>query len=135
LGGIAITDIKEDLLYTKTHEWIRVQEDEVTVGVTDYAQEQLTDIVFVEDLPEIGDEVEAGDAICVLNSVKAASETYTPIGGEVLEVNAALEDEPELINTSPYEDGWLLKLKVSDVDTSEFMTSEAYREFLETVDK
>ena len=106
----------------------------MTIGVTDYAQEQLTDIVFVEDLPELEDEVETGDAICVLNSVKAASETYTPVGGIVLEVNTALEDEPELINTSPYEDGWIIKLKVSDVDTGEFMTSEAYRDFLETVD-
>jgi len=129
-----LTNIKEDLLYTKTHEWVRVQGDVVTVGVTDYAQEQLTDIVYVEDLPEPGDEVEGGDAICVLNSTKAASETYTPVGGTVLEVNETLEDEPELINTAPYEEGWLLKLKSPDIDTSELMTSEKYREFLDTLD-
>lgn len=126
-----MTDIKEDLLYTRTHEWLRIEGDEVTIGVTDYAQEQLTDIVYVEDLPDLDDELDTGDPICVLNSVKSASEVYTPVGGIVLEANTTLEDEPELINNSPYEDGWIIRLKVPGVKATDFMTSEDYIELLE----
>lgn len=131
-GGITIPEIKEDLLYTKTHEWLKAQDEIITLGVTDYAQEQLTDIVYVEDLPEVGEEISEGDPICVLNSVKSAEEVYAPVSGTVTEVNTRLEDEPELINTSPYEDGWLIKLKVENFKPKKFMTAEKYREFIES---
>ena len=102
----------------------------MTIGVTDYAQEKLTDISYVEDFPDEGDELDAGDAICVLNTYKSSEEVYTPVAGTVLEVNGELDDEPELINSSPYEDGWIIKLKVADMDIGSFLTPEKYRELL-----
>ena len=103
-----------DLKFLASHEWIRLSEDNVVVvGISDHAQEQLGDIVFVE-LPSIGDSVVSGDEAAVVESVKAASEVYSPFTGEVVEVNEALEDNPELVNSSPYDDGWFFKLKVSD---------------------
>ncbi len=128
-----MTEIQEDLLYTKTHEWLRVDGKNVEIGVTDYAQEQLTDIVYVEDLPEPGDDMELGDTVCVLNSVKSASDVYTPIAGEVLEANGDLEEEPERINESPYERGWLVKLAVQSLDKSLFMNADEYNDFLLTL--
>ena len=99
--------------YTESHEWVRVHDDTAIIGITDHAQEQLGDIVFVE-LPEIGKEVKAGEAFAVIESVKAASDIYAPISGEVVEINHRLENTPEKINTDSYGDGWIIKIKMSD---------------------
>ena len=118
-----------DLKFLASHEWIRLSEDNVVVvGISDHAQEQLGDIVFVE-LPSIGDSVVSGDEAAVVESVKAASEVYSPFTGEVVEVNEALEDNPELVNSSPYDDGWFFKLKVSDENLENihsFMNADNY---------
>jgi glycine cleavage system H protein len=121
--------IPPDLKYTEEHEWLRLEGDVATVGVTDYAQEQLTDIVFVE-LPEIGRKVAAGDAIMVLESVKSVADVYAPLAGEVVEVNKALEEHPERINESPYDDGWLYKLKTGGQGSVKLMDAKGYEEFL-----
>ena len=118
-----------DLKFLASHEWIRLSDDNVVVvGISDHAQEQLGDVVFVE-LPGIGDSVVSGDEAAVVESVKAASEVYSPFTGEVVEVNDALEDNPELVNSSPYDDGWFFKLKVSDENLENihsFMNADNY---------
>jgi len=101
--------------FTEDHEWIRVDGDTGTVGISAYAAKALGDVVFVE-LPDVGTEFDKGDEAAVVESVKAASEVYTPVGGEVVEVNAALEDAPETVNASPDGEGWFLKLKIADAD-------------------
>lgn len=108
-----MSQIPDDLRYTEEHEWIRVDGDRATVGITDHAQEELTDIVYVE-LPEVGASFAAGEEIAVVESVKAASEIYAPVGGEVVEVNGALDDRPELINDDPYGEGWIIVLRFRD---------------------
>ena len=118
-----------DLKFLASHEWIRLSDDNVViVGISDHAQEQLGDVVFVE-LPSIGDSVVSGDEAAVVESVKAASEVYSPFTGEVVEVNEALENNPELVNSSPYDDGWFFKLKVSDENLENiysFMNADNY---------
>jgi len=118
-----------DLKFLASHEWIRLIDDNVVVvGISDHAQDQLGDVVFVE-LPSIGDSVVSGDEAAVVESVKAASEVYSPFTGEIVEVNEALEGNPELVNSSPYEDGWFFKLKVSDENLENihsFMNAESY---------
>ena len=112
--------------YSKSHEWARIEGDTVTVGITDHAQHELTDIVFVE-LPETGRELAAGDACAVVESVKSASDIITPLAGEVTEVNAALADAPEQVNDSPYEDGWFFKLKLAgEPDTRTMLDAAQY---------
>ena len=106
-------EVKEDLKYTKSHEWIKIKDDIAVVGITDHAQAELTDIVFVE-LPEAGKEVKKGEEICVVESVKSVSEIYAPVSGKIVKVNSKLEDSPEIINESPYDDGWLVELEISD---------------------
>lgn len=109
-----MSDVPADLRYTKTHEWVRDNGDgTLTIGITDHAQEALGDIVFVET-PEAGRTLEAEEACAVVESVKAASDIYAPLAGEVIESNAALTDAPETINTSPYEDGWIFRLTPAD---------------------
>ena len=121
----------QDLYYAKTHEWLRVDDHTATVGITDFAQEQLSDLTFVE-LPEVGTTVEAGDEVAVLESVKAASDIYAPIAGEIVEVNVALEDTPELVNNSPYDEGWLFKIKfVREEDVDDLLSAESYDELCE----
>ena len=116
--------------FTDEHEWIDVEGDAATVGITEYAQDQLGDIVFVE-LPTVGDEVEKGKEAAVVESVKAASDVYAPISGEVTEINAALEDEPGLVNSSPEDDGWFFRANVADKGELEgLMDEDAYKEFL-----
>ena len=122
-----------DLKFLDSHEWIKVDDNTVIVGISDHAQNELGEVVFVE-LPAIGDEFVSGDEAAVVESVKAASEVYTPISGEVIEVNDALEENPELVNTSPYEDGWFFKLKVSDENLGSIdslMTAEEYSSMLD----
>ena len=108
-----MNETPSDLKFLDSHEWIKVDDNTVIVGISDHAQNELGEVVFVE-LPAIGDEFVSGDEAAVVESVKAASEVYTPLSGEVIEVNEALEENPELVNTSPYEDGWFFKLRVSD---------------------
>ncbi|MBN1378340.1 MAG: glycine cleavage system protein GcvH [Gammaproteobacteria bacterium] len=111
-----MTMIPDDLRYTKDHEWVREEGDgEYTVGITDHAQSALGDLVFVE-LPEVGAEVEAGVACCVVESVKAASDVYSPLSGEVTEINDALVESPELGNSDPYTEGWLFRLRSDDTE-------------------
>lgn len=110
--------------YTEDHEWIKVDGDTGTIGISPYAAKQLGDVVFVE-LPEIGREMDKGDEAAVVESVKAASEVYAPIGGEVVEVNEALEDAPETVNASPDGDGWFLKIKIADASELETLMDEA----------
>ncbi|MDL2313488.1 glycine cleavage system protein GcvH [Desulfovibrio sp. OttesenSCG-928-C14] len=105
-------NIPADLKYVDTHEWVRIEGGVAVIGITDFAQEQLGDVTFVE-LPAVGDNLEFGKEMGSVESVKAASDLYSPVSGEVLEVNAALENNPEIINTAPYTDGWMLKVKLS----------------------
>ena len=117
--------------FTDEHEWIDVEGDTATVGITDYAQSQLGDIVFVE-LPEVGSTVDKGKDAAVVESVKAASDVYAPISGEVTESNDALEDDPALVNSSPEEDGWFFKLTIADTAQLEgLMDAAAYKSFVE----
>jgi glycine cleavage system H protein len=120
--------IPGDLQYTKSHEWVRIEEGVATVGITDHAQEELGDVVFVE-LPEGGATFEAGDPFGVVESVKAVSDLYAPVGGEVVEVNSALEDAPEKINEDPYGEGWFVKLRVSD--EGDLISASDYEQLLE----
>ena len=115
--------------YTKEHEWVRVEGDTGTVGITDFAQGQLGDIVFVE-VPEAGRQVEKGGEAAVVESVKAASDVYAPVGGEVVEGNAALSDEPSLVNTDPEGEGWFFRLRLADPSQVEgLMDAQAYQAF------
>jgi glycine cleavage system H protein len=106
-------NIPDDLKYLKSHEWVRVAGDTITLGITDHAQEELTDVVFVE-LPVVGRKVKAGESCAVVESVKTASDIYAPASGEVVAANAELTAHPDLVNTSPYDKGWFFKIKLSD---------------------
>ena len=121
--------VPAELLYGRSHEWIRVEGDAVVIGITDYAQDQLGEVVYVE-LPDIGTAVDTGDELGTLESVKAVSEFLTPIGGEVIEVNERLEDNPNLVNEDPYGEGWLVKISGS-VEGEDLLDAGAYQEFLE----
>jgi glycine cleavage system H protein len=127
-----VSDFPIELKYASSHEWARLEDDgTVVVGITDHAQDALGDIVYVE-LPEIGAEVDAGAEVAVVESVKAASDIYSPVSGEVVRVNSALEDEPELVNSSAYEDGWLFVVSMGDgEDLSELMDAEDYQNSVE----
>jgi len=108
-----MSNIPSDLKYTKSHEWVRVSGDTATIGITDHAQHELTDIVFVE-LPETGKQFKSGDAAAVVESVKTASDLYSPVSGQILETNKAVVDNPALANTEPYAGGWFFKIKLSN---------------------
>ena len=119
-----------ELLYTKDHEWVRVDESIGTIGITDYAQQQLGDIVFVE-LPKPGDHVTAKEVFGTVESVKAVSEVYSPVTGEVVAVNSKLQDAPEKINADPHGDGWLIRVRLADHrETEALMTAEQYQAYL-----
>jgi glycine cleavage system H protein len=116
-----------DLRYTETHEWVKVTDNRAIVGITDYAQAELTDIVYVE-LPSIGKEVKKGEELCVVESVKSVSEIYSPVSGKVIKVNRELEDSPEIINESPYEKGWLVELEIKDKsELNDLLDEESYK--------
>jgi len=108
-----MAELRDDLKYTKEHEWIKIKGDVAVIGITDHAQAELTDIVFVE-LPEVGKEIKKGEELCVVESVKSVSEIYAPISGNVVNVNKKLDDTPETVNESPYDDGWLVELEIKD---------------------
>ena len=122
-----MSESPDNLKYLASHEWIKLEDDgTVTVGISDYAQDLLGDIVFVE-LPEIGQQLESEKEAAVVDSVKAASDIYSPVRGEVLEINEKLLDEPEIINNSPYEDGWLFKIQPDDIESiKNLLTAEEY---------
>jgi glycine cleavage system H protein len=121
----------EDYLYTKDHEWIRVEGEIGVIGVTDYAQHELGEVVYV-DLPEPGDAFEATEPFGSVESVKAVSEVFSPVGGEVTEVNKQLEDAPELVNQSPHQKAWMIKIRISNSDElKELLSSEEYEEYLQ----
>lgn len=122
-----MSQVKSNLKYTQTHEWVRFDADQAVIGISDHAQEALGDIVFIE-LPTLGDEVEAGDQIAVVESVKAASDIYAPISGKVVAINDALEATPELVNQSPYDDGWFFALEPTDEGA--LLSAEEYEQTL-----
>jgi len=130
---VEMSSIPEDLKYTKDHEWIRIIDDFTGVcGITDHAQEMLTDIVFVE-LPEIDIETGMGEQIAVVESVKAVSDVYSPVSGKIIEVNLEIEDSPELINSDPYGNGWIFKIEIKKPDElDELMDSNQYSNHVET---
>ena len=120
----------EHLFYTKEHEWANFKDNEVVIGITDYAQSQLGDIIFIE-FPEVGDEVNAGDSFGEVEAVKTVSELYAPVTGTVLEVNENLEDSADLVNSDPYGDGWLIKIKPTNLnEKDDLMKSAAYKELI-----
>lgn len=128
-----MSNIPSDLRFVNSHEWIRLEDDgSATIGITDHAQETLGDVVFVE-LPEVGSTLAADDEAGVVESVKAASEIYAPLSGEVVAVNDALEEAPETVNSNPYDEGWFFRMNLSDKgELSELMDAEAYAEFVES---
>ncbi len=121
----------EENLYTKDHEWLQVQGDTATVGITDFAQHELGDVVYV-DLPEVGDTFEASEPFGSVESVKAVSEVFCPVGGEVIDVNSKLEDSPELINESPHAQAWMIKIRITNPEElKELLSAEEYEEYLQ----
>jgi glycine cleavage system H protein len=121
--------------YDEEHEWIRVEGDEGVIGISDYAQDALSDVVYVE-LPEVGDVFDKGDVLAVVESVKAASDVYMPVTGEILEINDQLEDSPELVNQDPYGEAWLVRVTIADPsELDALLDAEAYKSFVETLDE
>lgn len=130
-GGEDMSEVPDELRYTKEHEWIRIEGDNVVIGVTDYAQDALTDVVWVE-LPEIGSVVGSMESFASVESVKSVSEIYAPVSGEVLEVNDSLEDSPEQINEDPYGNGWICKMAISDPsELGDLLDGATYRSLIE----
>ena len=126
-----MSDVPSELKFLSSHEWVLVEGDIATVGVSDHAQELLGDLVYVE-LPEQGSSISAGDSVAVIESVKAASDTYAPVSGEVVEINSELEDSPEKINDDPYGDGWMYKVSLEDPEEVEaLLDAEAYAVVIE----
>lgn len=124
-------EFPEELKYTEEHEWVLVEDDIATIGISDFAQDALGDVVFVE-LPAVGAKVEAGKPFGVVESVKAVSDVYAPVSGEVVEINEELPDTPELVNSSPYEDAWMIKVRLADPGEAEkLMDAAEYQEFIE----
>jgi glycine cleavage system H protein len=125
-----MSNVPSELKFLQSHEWVAVDGDVATIGVSDHAQELLGDLVFVE-LPEEGSVVVVGDAVAVIESVKAASDTYAPISGEIIEVNSELEDSPEKINDDPYGDGWMYKIKIDDhAEIDDLLDASSYAEII-----
>jgi len=123
-------EVRPGLKYTDAHEWLKVQGDTAKVGITDHAQSELTDIVFVE-LPEIGKEVEKGDELCVVESVKSVSELYAPVSGKIANVNRLLEESPETINGSPYDEGWLVEIELTDkAEIDDLLDADSYKKLI-----
>jgi glycine cleavage system H protein len=122
-------------LYHEEHEWVRVEGEEAVIGISDYAQDQLSDVVYVE-LPEVGDSFELGVVFAVVESVKAASDVYMPVSGEIVEINEELEDSPELVNSDPYGEAWFVRVTMANPDElEELMDADSYRAFVEELDE
>ncbi|MFL2705330.1 MAG: glycine cleavage system protein GcvH [Gammaproteobacteria bacterium] len=127
-----MSEVPENCKFLSSHEWVRLEDDgTATVGISDHAQDQLGDIVFIE-VPEIGTELNQGDEAALVESVKAASEIYSPLSGKVIKINNLIEDSPEIINTSPYDEGWFFKIEISDdSETENLLSSDQYAEICE----
>ncbi len=121
--------IPTGLLYTREHEWVLIEDDLVTLGITDYAQSELGDVVFVE-LPEVGDEVEAAESFGTIEAVKTVSELFSPVTGTVVEVNEALADSPDLVNKDPYGEGWMIKLKYTEIPEEDLLSAAEYKKMI-----
>jgi len=122
-----MSNVPADLKYTKSHEWVRVNGDTAVVGITEHAQQELTDVVFVE-LPAVGRQVKAGEACAVVESVKTASDIYSPVGGQIVEANKAVADNPALVNSEPYGSGWFYKIRLNDpAELDKLLSPEAYK--------
>jgi glycine cleavage system H protein len=125
-----MANVPAGLLYSKEHEWVKLSGDVATIGITDYAQDSLGDIVYVE-LPRVGAALAQSSSIGVVESVKAVSDIYSPVGGEVVEINSAIDGDPALVNRDPYGDGWLFQVKLDDVNqTAELMSPEQYQQLI-----
>ncbi len=123
--------LPDELYYTESHEWVRVEGEKATIGITDFAQKELQDIVYVE-LPEVGKNVKKGEVLCSIDSVKSSAEVYAPVSGQVLQVNEALNDQPELVNKDPYGEGWLVVMKLENPDElKELLSASRYKELIE----
>jgi glycine cleavage system H protein len=121
--------------YHEEHEWVRVEGEEAVIGISDFAQDQLSDVVYVE-LPEVGDSFEVGEVFAVVESVKAASDVYMPVSGEILEINEELEDSPELVNSDPYGEAWFVRVAMANPDElDDLMDADAYKAFIEASDE
>lgn len=128
-------EIQEGYLYTRDHEWIKIEDKVITIGITDYGQKKLRDIVHVE-LPDIGQTVGEGEVVATIESIKAASEIYSPVTGKIIDVNAKLTDNPELINEDPYEKGWIVKIELAEErDFGDLMEADEYRKYLEDLEE
>jgi glycine cleavage system H protein len=126
--------VEQDLLYTKDHEWVKIEGNQATVGISDYAQHALGDITFVE-LPDVGKDVKQQETFSTVESVKAASDIYAPLSGKVAKVNEKLNEAPEVLNTSPYSEGWIAVIELADIAEKEkLMDAAAYEEYLKTLD-
>ena len=123
-------NIPSDLLYTKDHEWIKIENDIATVGITDYAQGELGDIIFIE-LPDIGDSVQAKDSIGTIEAVKTVADIYSPMNGQISEVNINLEDNPDSLNTDPYDSGWIIKLNNFTNNDDNYLTPDQYKSLIQ----
>ena len=122
--------IPDNIYYTKNHEWIIIENGIATLGITDYAQSELGDIIFIE-FPEAGDKFNAGDSIGTIEAVKTVADLFTPLAGEISEINLKLEDEPEAINKDPYESGWIIKLKnITNTEKSQLLTASEYKKYI-----
>lgn len=123
-------DVREELLYTKEHEWLAIENNVATIGITDYAQSELGDIVFLE-LPEVGIEVKQMEAFGTIEAVKAVSDLYSPVSGEIIEINSSLEDEPDQINGDPYGNGWMVKIQMTDdSELDELLSAGQYKDLI-----
>lgn len=127
------TDVRGGLWYTEEHEWVRIEEDTAVIGITDYAQKEMKEIVFIE-LPKVGDKLVSGEDFGYAESAKAVNGLFAPLSGEVIEVNTELEDSPELVNTDPYGEGWMIKVRISSQDElSQLLDAASYSALLETL--
>ena len=125
-----VSEVRDSLKYTDTHEWIKIQGKTAIVGITDHAQSQLTDIVFVE-LPEIGKKIKKDDELCVVESVKSVTEIYAPISGKIVNVNRHLEETPETINESPYDEGWLVEIEIAnESEIKDLLDADSYKKII-----
>lgn len=125
-----MSEVRDDLKYTKTHEWVKIEGNVARIGITDHAQSELTDVVFVE-LPEIGKEVKKGEEVCTIESVKSVAEVYSPLTGKIVNVNKELENSPEKLNKSPYDEGWLFEIEIKDEkEIDDLLSPDDYRKLI-----
>ena len=129
-----MSEVRKGYFYSKEHDWVKIDGEYAYLGISDYAQDELGEIVYVDYLKEVGDEINVGDEYATVESTKSTSEVYSPVVGEVIELNEKVEDDSEIINSSPYDDGWILKVKISaQLNTENLMSAEEYEEYLKTL--